>query len=738
MSCSGTDAIAKLHERLRQLWIRLHESELNGTALVKVIVQITEVLVSGETHSDNSNLRAAQQHGVLVDFARILSSGEHVPQIVKVQLLQTFMILLQSVRTAASMTHILKDNFVNCIITTSLDWHNDEIIAYYICFLKSIAMRLEKWSMPYFYSIEDQYVNFPLYTEAVRFFCHRDHMVRAAVRTLTLRIYSIDDERLRHLIVEHSAHTYFTHLACHLCELWRRFDKLVTTARKSKAASRMLHDINEQQKDLLIYISDVMELGVLAINDAIAEQLLRYCFLPVLLQSLTKMRDPTNLAEQLLRDTSLVEDNIAETQVQLLGFEVALFLIHQVFSIFRNGTILEPLLVILLRKSAPRDLLTCCSRPSPPFPATYRAMNGFLCGPGGRAFASSQKPIAHGPRLCSMKAHPKPHGDSLFLNISSIDGCTQSGPNHVRQQFLLGLSSRQDVHVLLTVGIIHTCVTRHCGILHAVLGRSSISSVQDLELREQIPHATIGRRRESTVCVDETMQAAFDELDVFLDHAIDITSDLCGSPYVLTEVQNLPMLSKSDESRLSSKPARRKLPCRTVAASKLTNDNFKQVPSAGDSHHPDIMELLVCASDAFEHHAHLREPVLGALALLVLEIARRAKFFHITDALKIVLSTLDDVEHSITLGWLNIDADTVEGCLDDVLDIADICGDVHGLLVQSEVRRPGCADDFADNKQNRLRTITLLRKEVAKYAYEKLSCDLEDFSPAVPRIMMAL
>lgn len=96
------------------------------------------------------------------------------------------------------------------------------------------------------------------------------------------------------------------------------------------------------------------------------------------------------------------------------------------------------------------------------------------------------------------------------------------------------------------------------------------------------------------------------------------------------------------------------------------------------------------------------------------------------------------MEHSITLGWLNIDADTVEGCLDDVLDIADICGDVHGLLVQSEVRRPGCADDFADNKQNRLRTITLLRKEVAKYAYEKLSCDLEDFSPAVPRIMMAL
>ena len=54
--------------------------------------------------------------------------------------------------------------------------------------------------------------DFPLYSEALKFFKNDDQMVRIAVRTLTLNVFGVDDPDLRRFITDKSAVPYFSNL----------------------------------------------------------------------------------------------------------------------------------------------------------------------------------------------------------------------------------------------------------------------------------------------------------------------------------------------------------------------------------------------------------------------------------------------------------------------------------------------------------------------------------------------
>lgn len=60
--------------------------------------------------------------------------------------------------------------------------------------------------------------SFPLYTEAVKFINHRDGMVRAAVRTLTLNVYTIRDPAVQAFVISKPASNYFNELAIFVAE----------------------------------------------------------------------------------------------------------------------------------------------------------------------------------------------------------------------------------------------------------------------------------------------------------------------------------------------------------------------------------------------------------------------------------------------------------------------------------------------------------------------------------------
>jgi len=129
--------------------------------------------------------------------------------------------------------YLLSNNHVNSIIVHKFDFSDEEVMAYYISFLKTLSLKLNGHTIHFFYNevlvtgagrnkiFETvhltkfllQHTNdFPLYTEAIKFFNHSESMVRIAVRTLTLNVYRVEDKSMLRFIRDRTAAPYFSNL----------------------------------------------------------------------------------------------------------------------------------------------------------------------------------------------------------------------------------------------------------------------------------------------------------------------------------------------------------------------------------------------------------------------------------------------------------------------------------------------------------------------------------------------
>lgn len=69
-----------------------------------------------------------------------------------------------------------------------------------------------------YFSFNFQHTNdFPLYTEAIKFFNHRESMVRIAVRTLTLNVYRVEDASMLRFIRDR--YSLFNTLPTFMCQM---------------------------------------------------------------------------------------------------------------------------------------------------------------------------------------------------------------------------------------------------------------------------------------------------------------------------------------------------------------------------------------------------------------------------------------------------------------------------------------------------------------------------------------
>lgn len=111
---------------------------------------------------------------------------------VTVQLLQTLNILFENIRHETSLYYLLSNNHVNSIIMHKFDLSDEEVMAYYISFIKTLSFKLNPHTIHFFFNTSD----FPLYTEAIKYFNHPEKMVRIAVRILTLNVFKVDEKTM--------------------------------------------------------------------------------------------------------------------------------------------------------------------------------------------------------------------------------------------------------------------------------------------------------------------------------------------------------------------------------------------------------------------------------------------------------------------------------------------------------------------------------------------------------------
>ncbi|CAO4371667.1 unnamed protein product [Caenorhabditis nigoni] len=261
-------------------------TENNKKILVEALRAIAEILIWGD-QNDASVFDFFLERQMLTHFLKIMEQG--ITQL-NVQLLQTLNILFENIRHETSLYFLLSNNHVNSIISHKFDLQNDEIMAYYISFLKTLSFKLNPATIHFFFNETTE--EFPLLVEVLKLYNWNETMVRIAVRNILLNIVRVDDDSMTIFVIRHIKE-YLSELIDSLVALSVEMDTFVRSAENVLANRERLRGKVDDLIDLIHYIGELLEV------EAVAETLsvfvtTRYLS-PLLLSSLSPRRDNHSL-----------------------------------------------------------------------------------------------------------------------------------------------------------------------------------------------------------------------------------------------------------------------------------------------------------------------------------------------------------------------------------------------------------------------------------------------------------
>lgn len=185
--------------------------EEHESRFVEQIRQATEALLWGEMY-DGALFDLFCEHQLLATFVIALQSTT-TPSAVKVQLLQSLVILVQNARRLTSMFYLLSGGRLNSLFDSPPDFDNDEMLAYFVSLMKNLALNLGPETARLLL-VECAPVGcaagggsrprsrLPLFERCVRLADHWDAMVRTAARVAILSILKLSTPQVREAAVD--------------------------------------------------------------------------------------------------------------------------------------------------------------------------------------------------------------------------------------------------------------------------------------------------------------------------------------------------------------------------------------------------------------------------------------------------------------------------------------------------------------------------------------------------------
>ncbi|XP_076312191.1 C-type lectin domain containing ema isoform X3 [Tachypleus tridentatus] len=310
-------------------------TEQNKSLLVETLRSIAEILIWGD-QNDSTVFDFFLEKNMLSFFLQIMK--QKCGRYVCIQLLQTLNILFENIRNETSLYYLLSNNHVNSIIVHKFDFSDEEVMAYYISFLKTLSLKLNPHTVNFFYNEHTN--DFPLYTEAIKFFNHGESMVRIAVRTLTLNVFKVQDRAMLKFIRNKTAAPYFSNLVWFIGNHVLELDNCVRMVPEYQSR---LPDFVAEHLDHLHYLNDILCLHIDDLNDVLTDHFLNSLLIPLYVFSLTKRR----------RHSQTEDDKPHVSSV------VSLFLLSQVFLIISHQPLVRRLAHTILNK----DMTIFSSKP---------------------------------------------------------------------------------------------------------------------------------------------------------------------------------------------------------------------------------------------------------------------------------------------------------------------------------------------------------------------------------------
>ncbi|CAF0812734.1 unnamed protein product [Brachionus calyciflorus] len=319
-------------ENLKYLYGILNKNQIvtenNKDLLIETLRSISEILIWGD-QNDSGVFDFFLEKQMITFFLHYMK--QKYGRYICVQLLQTLNILFENIRHETSLYFLLSNNHINNIILNKFDFSDEEVMAYYISFLKTLSLKLNNHSIHFFFN--ERVSEFPLYVEALKFFDHPEAMVRIAVRTLSLNVFQVPVQQMQKFIIDKTAECYFSNLVWLIRNHVLDLDICVKNTIDHTKKSSLIDSIDEYI-DHLNYLQDIYMLNIQSLSNCLTQQLIRRLFVPVYLNSLIR------------KDKILIKDRKPHIQ-PVLG----IFLLSHVFSIITYQPLLADLCELIFYTS---------------------------------------------------------------------------------------------------------------------------------------------------------------------------------------------------------------------------------------------------------------------------------------------------------------------------------------------------------------------------------------------------
>lgn len=267
----------------RHLHAQLLEfARLPPAEIVELLRVLSEFLIYSDQHrgrdaaSPSGATQDAQAAASFFDYfgeknvlALLVELGASAPPVpVQIQLLQTLSILVQNIATRTSLYYILSNNYVNRLLECPFAVEDsDDVRDWYVTLLKALSLRLNEETVQFFFDSTTS--RFPLYARALRFGRCTDNMIKVAVKTLTLNVLRVPDDRVRTFILQYEDMNYFRDIVDNANDIALKIQghlNLWPTDSRDAAASAALIDKLEESIDEYIdhcyYLQDILDVNL--------------------------------------------------------------------------------------------------------------------------------------------------------------------------------------------------------------------------------------------------------------------------------------------------------------------------------------------------------------------------------------------------------------------------------------------------------------------------------------------
>ena len=198
---------------------------------------------------------------------------------IDLQLIKTLSFLLINIKNKPSLYYLCSNNLLNKIISKDYSKYDDEFLSYYVNFLKSLSLLLDETSIQLFYLEKNN--SFPLIENILKFYNHRDSMIRNVVRNTVMNIFRVNNAKIEEYFSKLPSILYFVKIVIQIKNICLEIKEEINN-KNNKKISYLFDDLYDE----IIYIDDLLNLNLERINYIIINCFFYFFIIPILCGSI--------------------------------------------------------------------------------------------------------------------------------------------------------------------------------------------------------------------------------------------------------------------------------------------------------------------------------------------------------------------------------------------------------------------------------------------------------------------